>query len=655
MLTLIAVASAVATIAYFMYDTPLEENTMTVGNASIELVEYQRGANGTVEQFVNDKILIPSTIADGFEYDAVNYDPKKITADTPCVDWNSIKAGYKSPIWDSSNINDEVDKMVFVRNKGNTDVYVRVCFAFEAGNYVWKSHFDRMVHLNKNETDWAWDWYNNGKVVEMNGTRYYIAWATYKDVLPAGEYTEISLSQIALDVSAINDHARAFGDTYDVKVFAQGIQAHGFTDATAALTTGFDDTIPFKNVKEVNFTDLTTALHYLDADTSKTKFVGAEKDSNYRVNSVTFGLTADHAEKVKDYKGIFIANNAGEADFTAYVYYIPNGDKYDIYVLADDWKIYAPKSCSQLFIGMAALTEVDTSNLYVSQTTSMYRMFYNCYSLKTIDVSSWDMTNVTGIAEMFFNCQSLTTLEVDNWFTTKTNNKVGVNQAFFGCSSLKSLDVSNWKIKTGTTLREVFKGCTSLSGKLDLTGWDVSDATTMQEAFCDCSKLTEIDVSTWDVGSVTTFTLMFDDCYALKELDIADWDVSSATSFHGMFRYCTSLKEIELSEWNVEKLSSALGMFLGCNSLTSLDLSGWNTVKLSKTKEMFSKCGNLKTIYVGKDIWNMGSVIESTNMFEQCEALVGGAGTTYDGSKIDKTYAHIDGGTTNPGYLSEKK
>ena len=42
-------------------------------------------------------------------------------------------------------------------------------------------------------------------------------------------------------------------------------------------------------------------------------------------------------------------------------------------------------------------------------------------------------------------------------------------------------------------------------------------------------------------------------------------------------------------------------------------------------------------------------------MFENCTSLVGGKGTTWNASNpIDKTYAHIDGGTSNPGYFTDK-
>jgi hypothetical protein len=68
---------------------------------------------------------------------------------------------------------------------------------------------------------------------------------------------------------------------------------------------------------------------------------------------------------------------------------------------------------------------------------------------------------------------------------------------------------------------------------------------------------------------------------------------------------------------------------------------------------MFSSCKNLQTVYVG-DGWSTAAVTSSTssnNMFNNCTSLVGGQGTTYNASYVDKTYAHIDG-EGGPGYFS---
>jgi hypothetical protein len=41
-------------------------------------------------------------------------------------------------------------------------------------------------------------------------------------------------------------------------------------------------------------------------------------------------------------------------------------------------------------------------------------------------------------------------------------------------------------------------------------------------------------------------------------------------------------------------------------------------------------------------------------MFNYSTRLVGGQGTTYDANHVDAAYAHIDGGTSNPGYFTDK-
>jgi surface protein len=67
---------------------------------------------------------------------------------------------------------------------------------------------------------------------------------------------------------------------------------------------------------------------------------------------------------------------------------------------------------------------------------------------------------------------------------------------------------------------------------------------------------------------------------------------------------------------------------------------------------MFNGCSSLQTIIAGRG-WSTAAVTESSSMFTQCNSLVGGQGTTYNASNPkDKTYAHIDGGPSNPGYFT---
>lgn len=105
---------------------------------------------------------------------------------------------------------------------------------------------------------------------------------------------------------------------------------------------------------------------------------------------------------------------------------------------------------------------------------------------------------------------------------------------------------------------------------------------------------------------------------------------------------------------NTSKVTRMDAMFYHCYKLTSLDLSSFNTSKVTDMSEMFRGCSTLQTIYVGDD-WKMSDMAlsSSKNVFKDCNKLVGGKGTAYDANHVDADYAHIDGGTDNPGYLTE--
>ena len=121
----------------------------------------------------------------------------------------------------------------------------------------------------------------------------------------------------------------------------------------------------------------------------------------------------------------------------------------------------------------------------------------------------------------------------------------------------------------------------------------------------------------------------------------------------GIFADCVSLTTLDLSGFNTEKVTGMGGMFSGCVSLTSLDLSGFNTKNVKAMNNMFNGCNNLETIYAGTG-WRTDAVHESSRMFYGCVNLVGGQGTSYDENHVDVTFAHIDGGPSNPGYLTLK-
>ena len=268
----------------------------------------------------------------------------------------------------------------------------------------------------------------------------------------------------------------------------------------------------------------------------------------------------------------------------------------------DKAELYAPEISSYLFCSgerytNLALRSISFSNLNTSKVTKMQGMFDKCSSLETLDLSSFNTSSVKTMAMMFQ-----------------------------GCGSLSTLDLSSFNTGSVGSMSQMFEGCTNLNA-LDLSNFDTSSVTTMANMFNGCESLTELNLSSFNTSSVKFMYGVFDGCTSLTSLDLSSFNTSSALQMHYMFRNCTSL--------------------------TELDLSSFNTGNVTQMREMFLNCGNLKTIWVGSG-FDTAKVPngKDKDMFTGCTSLVGGNGTTYDSSYTGKTYARIDGGTSNPGYFT---
>lgn len=129
------------------------------------------------------------------------------------------------------------------------------------------------------------------------------------------------------------------------------------------------------------------------------------------------------------------------------------------------------------------------------------------------------------------------------------------------------------------------------------------------------------------------------------------------TSTKEWFYDMLNLQQIEgLELLNTSEVTNMEAMFSRI-PLVELDLSHFDTYNVTNMQYMFWECQDIKTIYVGDD-WNTDNVTEANGwgMFYECRNLVGSMDTEWiDGewSHWGVKYAHIDGGPSNPGYLSQ--
>ena len=163
------------------------------------------------------------------------------------------------------------------------------------------------------------------------------------------------------------------------------------------------------------------------------------------------------------------------------------------------------------------------------------------------------------------------------------------------------------------------------------------------------SQAKALDLSNFDTSKVNNMLGMFWSSQATT-LDISNFDTSNVTSMGSMF-HISQATILDVSGFNTSKVTNMYNMFASSKAVT-LDLSSFDTSNVTNMGYMFNNANNLKTIYVSSK-FNIDTVTSSTNMFYGCTSLIGGSGTKYNSSYKDKTYARIDGGTSNPGYFTD--
>ena len=238
-IVLVAALSIGGTLAY-LTATDKEVNTFTVGGVKIDIIEQQRNKDKTaLEAFENDKILMPIVGSAQGEKDEFG---------------QPVAANY-------------CDKMVSVKNTGKSDAYIRLFVAipavlddgvpsfnasknalhFNFGNYqkdgAWKTTY---------KTLWSWNapdgsWYFFDTLIGDDGIKYNVYCAYYQKVLPAGATTEDAVSGLYLDKGInidVDGNMSKNGvdlgwnvntNKITMPVFAQAVQAAGFTSAEAAF------------------------------------------------------------------------------------------------------------------------------------------------------------------------------------------------------------------------------------------------------------------------------------------------------------------------------------------------------------------------------------------------------------------------------------
>ena len=168
------------------------------------------------------------------------------------------------------------------------------------------------------------------------------------------------------------------------------------------------------------------------------------------------------------------------------------------------------------------------------------------------------------------------------------------------------------------------KSYDGMSALKQISGADILDTQLVVNAggmFAQNRNLESVDVSNWNTGKIQ--------------------NTSAAGGYYGMFMNCAKLKSLDVSGWDTKSMTEMIRMFSGCETVATLDVSGWKTGKATNMNEMFAGAG-ISQISVNGSGWDTGNLVYSYGMFEDCANLTQIDLSTWNVSKLEKTFSMFE-------------
>ena len=296
-------------------------------------------------------------------------------------------------------------------------------------------------------------------------------------------------------------------------------------------------------------------------------------------------------------------------------------------------------SMSYMFWDSQAVS-IDLSSFNTTNVVDMSFMF-NGSQATSLDLSSFNTTNVVDMSFMFSGSQA-TSIDLSSFDTSNVTNMMNM----FGETAATTLNLSNFDTSSVINMNGMF--AYSQAASIDLSSFNTTNVADMNGMF-DESQATSLDLSSFNTTNVADMNGMFYGSQATS-IDLSSFDTSNVTDMSNMF-YNSKATTLDLSSFDISKVTYMSSMFENSQA-TTLDLSSFHISNVQHLTDMFTNATNLKTIYVSSNFITDNGLANIT-MFKNCTNLVGGAGTKYDSKHVNNEYAHIDGGTSNPGYFTD--
>lgn len=277
----------------------------------------------------------------------------------------------------------------------------------------------------------------------------------------------------------------------------------------------------------------------------------------------------------------------------------------------------------------------------VSGGTYNFNVWYNGVIIKTgtthtdnvitfADGAGTKEILITGIIHrwQFSNTgDRLKILNISKWGCISIgNNLTDAGGSFYGCTNLNVTATDIPDFSATTSLRNLFRGCSSLTYNISINNWDLSTITDIGNVFFGASLFNQ-SINNWNVANVTVFAGLFYQATSFNQ-SINDWDTSSGINFDSTFFGATSFNQ-PLNNWELGNATTTANMFYGA-TVFNQPLNNWNVGSVTTMQNMFRLA---RAFNQNIGAWNVGSVGNFDRMFA-CQAS-GTSGNFNNGGSSD--------------------
>ena len=324
-------------------------------------------------------------------------------------------------------------------------------------------------------------------------------------------------------------------------------------------------------------------MHTIFADkaTATDATVAFSKTNNKMVKAI--GSNWSHTWDSQDGNGAMLSNVDGtnlDVSNVTDMSYMFTGDNTDGLSSLANWNVNNVTNMSYMFNGDSIDNLSPLAKWNVNNVTNMSHMFDGNRIRNLSPLAKWNVNNVTNMSYMFYGNRINDVIPLADWKVDNVTNMVGT---FYNNQISDLSPLAKWNVNSVTNMSHMFSG-NRISNLSSLAKWNVNNVTDMSIMFLS-NQISDLSpLANWKVDNVTNMSAMFEQNQISDLSSLVNWKVDNVTDMARMFENNQISDISPLANWDTSKVTNMNGMFEN-TPLKKVKLTNWDFSNINPSNE----------------------------------------------------------------------